>query len=351
MQALDVLDAPLRWETERQNRIHQEALELKKKQLRGNDARKDLPLAGNTGRANLNASADATLAEPGMAQQEWIDKVRQIPDMRSALIPMDDASDPAAWSKPFSLFKADIEPWLSFYRGYRESRLFLQDSHPGDDTQDASQLDFPVRALLGLKQASAKIILEPPVQINGLVEYHDLEGELSVCRDATLAKALFKVANEVHESHLRKAVDKGREMGNQLYDAMMGEGHANLVRAWEKVYRRKPTIDELHLMLTTGRVRQTGKRMQVPEPRGIVRQRIAPVARGAAPDDRDDAVVVSLIQSPRSDAVVAVSPAQTGKDASAVEAGSEPGRKRSILIHLVQALACCAALAALVFVL
>ncbi|HJV85892.1 MAG TPA: hypothetical protein VJ698_10485 [Noviherbaspirillum sp.] len=348
MQALDVLDTPLRWETERQNRIHQEALELKKKRAHSNDARKDIHLVGNAGRTGQDTSLSANTFDPAVVSPEWIDKVRQIPDMRSALIPMDEGVDPDAWSKPFSLCKADIEPWLSFYRGYRESRLFLQGRRAGGDAQDGSQFDFPVRALLELKQVSPKIILEPPVQINGLVEYHDLEGELSACRDAALAKALFKVANEVHESLLRKAVDKGREMGNLLYDAMMGEGHANLIRAWEKVYARKPTIDELHQMLTTGRVRQSAKRIQAPEPKAAAPQ--AAAAREVKHEDQEDAVVVSLLQPPQSKPSTALS-ADTDKEATAVKVGTAASRKRSILIHLLQALACCAALAALAFAL
>lgn len=348
MQALDVLnvlDSPLRWETERQNRIHQEALEQKKKQPRAVDARKDLHLVANTAQ-DKNTSAGITVP------QEWLDKVRNIPDMRSALIPLDEQAEGSEWSKPFSLCKADMEPWLSFYRGYRESRLFL--GNASADQLDASQLDFPVRALLELKQAGANIILQPPVQINGLVEYHDLEGELNACRDQVLAKALFKVANEVHQNHLRKAVERGRAMGNLLHDALMGEGHANLIRAWEKVYQRKPTVDELHQMLTTGRVRLSDKRPSAPQPKAIQSQaKVVPSRRDAAPDSEDDAIVVNVARArpnptalPPEEREKATAPAQI-QDQSPPQPA--PGKTRAILIHVLQATVCCAALAALVF--
>ncbi|WP_136414973.1 hypothetical protein [Herbaspirillum sp. ST 5-3] len=346
MQALDVLnvlDSPLRWETERQNRIHQEALEQKKKQPRTVDARKDLRLIANPAQ-DKNTSAAVTLP------QEWVDKVRNIPDMRSALIPLDEQTEGSEWSKPFSLCKADMEPWLSFYQGYRESRLFLENASA--DQQDASQLDFPVRALLELKQAGANIILQPPVQINGLVEYHDLEGELNACRDQVLAKALFKVANEVHQNHLRKAVERGRAMGNLLHDALMGDGHANLIRAWEKVYKRKPTIDELHQMLTTGRVRLSEKRQSAPEPKAIRSQeRMAPSRREAAPDPEDDAIVVNVARTRPNP--TALPPEEREKTAAPAQSQSQsqptPGKTRAILVHVLQATVCCAALAALVF--
>ncbi len=352
MQALDVLDNPLQWETERQNRIHQVAIEQKKKQMRADDARRERQLVGNTSEGKSPAfsvpSGAITHNAAGIADQ-WTDKVRHIPDMRLALIPLDEGSEGKEWSKPFSLFKADMEPWLSFYQGYRESRLFLEASssahaHAGDASSER-QLDFPVRALLELKKVSTKIILEPPVQINGLVEYHDLDGELSVCRDPALAKALFKVANEVHENHLRRAIESGRAMGNALHEALMGDGHVNLINSWEKVFSRKPTIDELHQMLTTGRVKiSTERRQQAPEPKTPAQHsRPTAISRDAMLTPRREPPPVKAAPQPEAD--IAVKPADV-QAKSAIESSPQHHRNKKILWRLLHAAIGCAALIA-----
>lgn len=267
MQALDLPKNALQWETERQNRIHQEAVEQKKKQMRQEDAHNSLQPAEKIIR-EVALSRTPPGSEAGRVQVQT-DVLRRIPDMRSALMPFDDVADGTVWSKPFSLLKANMEPWLSYYQGYKQSRLFL-DAASGDNfhtvERSESSVDFAVRALLELKRASTKIILAPPVQINGQVEYLELEAELRACRDPLQAGTLLKYATEAHDSHLRNAIEKGRNLGNLLYDALMGEGHVNLIKAWEKVFKRKPSVEELHLMLTTGRVKVTAQRKPpVPE--------------------------------------------------------------------------------------
>lgn len=251
MQTLDVIDSALQWETERQNRLHQQALELKKKQA-ADEARqmREAP-------ATMPAAAAAADAPTGFP-----DKVGRIPDMRSALIPLDEAGagDDGAWSKPFALTKADLEPWTSFLAGYNQSRLFLQPatgsaSAEAARAQDPSRLDYAVRALLALKRVPVRVLLEPPVQINRQVEYQDLEAELRASNGRLRHDTMLKLAMELHQKQLAKAVEAGRKLGDDLYEAMMGEGYGNLVRAWERAHGRKPSVEELHVMLSTGRVK------------------------------------------------------------------------------------------------
>lgn len=266
MHALDVVDNPLHWETERQNRIHQEAVEQRKK-LAGsasgsgtaprNVARNDA-MSGTTEAAHAADSGQRSfLGDADRLRYYWIDKVLRIPRIRSALIPLDETSEADSWSKPLSLKKADIEPFASFFRGYCRSRLFLEpvSLRAGQiDSSEALQLDFPVRALFELRGFDAKFIFDPPVQIDAQIEFHDLEDDLRECRDHARMRLLIEMAESMHDKQLEQAVARGREMGDALHDALMGEGHVNLIRAWERVHQRKPTIQELHLMLTTGRI-------------------------------------------------------------------------------------------------
>ncbi|MFC7514612.1 hypothetical protein ACFQUU_06310 [Herbaspirillum sp. GCM10030257] len=145
MQALDILDSSLQWETERLNRIHKEALELRKKQARDepirNETATDDPASPIIRAAQFSKAA---VVDAASLRSEWIDKVFRIPRMRSALIPLDEGKEGAEWSKPFSLLKADIEPLGSFFSGYRQSCLFM------DGGGAEPQLDFTVRALLDL---------------------------------------------------------------------------------------------------------------------------------------------------------------------------------------------------------
>jgi hypothetical protein len=297
MPAPNVPKSALQRETERQNRIHQEAIEKKKKQMRQEDGRTDSQFAGNippkgavskqragdrqeaenrtagiiptSGTGDLVGRVDGSVVETNGLTQEGTDRLRHIPDMRSALIPLTETSDSSEWSKPFSLSKADMEPWLSFYKGYKQSRLFLETASSQTslaEEENELSLDFAVRALLELKQVSTKVILEPPVQINGLVSYLDMQEELGASRDSLQAMALLKIANNAHEELLRKAFEKGRIIGNLLHDTLMGEGHVNLIKAWENKHNRKPTVAELHLMLTTGRLKPSPQRTaQMPE--------------------------------------------------------------------------------------
>src|SRR3982751_3011912 len=61
---------------------------------------------------------------------EWRDCVRTIPDIRSALLPLDPSETGIEWSKAFSLPKADLEPWVSFLKGYQASSLFTAATRP-----------------------------------------------------------------------------------------------------------------------------------------------------------------------------------------------------------------------------
>lgn len=212
-------DSILKRETERQRQLQQEArkaAEQKKTQLRMLDA------------------------------EESSARILSIPDIRSALIPLDESSEGAGWSKPFSLSKADLEPWLSFLRGYRQSRLFPDAGHNADGGNEA-QLDILIQAFLELKRLDLKILLDPAVQINRPVEYFDA-GAVSV-------KPSPGIGSNVNASQLAKAAAKGREMGNRLYDVLLGDGYANLIKAWEDVHQRKPTVNELHLLLSSGRTK------------------------------------------------------------------------------------------------
>lgn len=343
MQALDLRDNALQWETERQNRLHQSSVEQKKKQMRHDSPRRDTPNATATGR-------DAPIA-----LEEWLEKVNRIPDMRSALIPLEDGEDAEAWSKPFSLAKADMEPWLSFYKGYMQSRLFL--SSPGarnaDSTTDAALLDYPVRALLELKQAGANLISSPPVQINGQVEYFDIESDLRANPDPVRAMALLKSVGDIHDAQLRKAVEKGRELGNLLHGALMGDGHANLIHAWTKVYQRKPNVEELHLMLTAGRVKVSTERRppaaeskpSQPHPAADAgpARFVAVRQPKPAPKEQPNEPLRQPVQGPAPASEAIPEPA------TIIRPQAEPDRKHKIRLHLLQAALCCAALAAIAF--
>ena len=264
MHALELRNNDLQWETERQNRLLQSAAEHKKKQVRLDALQQK------------QAPAASVEGAPGIQLNEWVDKVAAIPDVRSALIPLD---EPDSWSKPFSLAKADMEPWFSYFKGYRQSRLFLNQAVHDSDNPDAASIDYPVRALLELKSADPRIITEPPVQINGQVEYFDTDGILTAGQDAGELRALLRAAVLAHDKQLKQAEEKGRAMGDALYEALMGEGHSNLIGAWEKVFQRKPNVDELHHLLTSGRVRVSAERKSA----AVAARKVAPEMPQAAP--------------------------------------------------------------------
>lgn len=341
MQALELRDDSLQWETERQNRIHQTAIEKKKKQVQQERVRGDAPYT------------EAAMGVAFFQMEEWLEKVNRIPDMRSALIPLEDGQEEQVWSKPFSLVKADMEPWLSFYKGYRQSRLFLESPRSREASADdpGAMLDYPVRALLELKQVGTTLISAPPVQINGQVEYFDLEGDLRANSEPMRMRALLKSAADIHESQVRRAVDKGREMGNRLHDALMGEGYANLIHAWTKVHNRKPTIDELHMMLTTGRVKMSSERRSPAfESRAVSSMPVADTFPSRAVAEKPREPRIPKEQPQRVEAPVQT-PVEEAE--SAIAFGREPeqaGNRRKIILHLVQALVCCVALAGVAFV-
>jgi len=333
MQALELRDNALQWETERQNRLLQSAAEQRKKQTRLEAVqRQQAPEAKPEG-------------APSIRLDEWVDKVNAIPDIRSALVPLDDED---GWSKPFSLAKADLEPWLSYFKGYRQSRLFLAHAVHDAANPDAASIDYPVRALLELRRADARIITEPPVQINGQVDYFDTEAALAAGNDPGEFRVLLRGAILNHDKQLKLAEEKGREMGDALHEALMGEGHANLIGAWEKVFKRKPNIDELHQMLTSGRVRVSAEKKQaITEPRAPVPEmpaaapvlRPSPEKRPAIPPPEPPLVSVPAVEDDDEEAVVTLS---TFKKKEA------PARK--FLWPAIHAAIGCAALAAYIFV-
>lgn len=340
MQALELRDNALQWETERQNRILQSAAEQKKKQMRLEAVqREQSPVAKPDGAGAIQLS-------------EWVDKVSTIPDIRSALIPLED--EEASWSKPFSLAKADMEPWLSFYRGYRQSRLFLN-AEPAE-----SSIDYPVRALLELKRAHTRLIIEPPVQINGQVEYFDTEAALSAGHDSGQFRAMLRGAILTHDKQLKLAEQKGRDMGDALHDALMGEGHANLIKAWERVYQRKPTVEELHQMLTAGRVKVSSERKPVSKPEANeVRQAMAEMIPSATllrqEPDRRMAHLVREIPVQLGSAPLAVADDDNdGEEAVVTLSSSRPKddqrNSRKYLWLFIHTIIGCAALAAYIFV-
>lgn len=256
-------------ETERQQRLQQEArkaLEQKKAQLRGVESHKrnmadEAPLQRPQQPVQSASTPSPRAAAPAEEASDSIDRLRSIPEIRSALIPVDIAVEGDQWSKPFLLSKADVEPWTSYLQGYYASRLF-----PGGGQLGQLKIDVAVQALLELKGVDPRYILEPAVQINQPAEFLDLAMELRSCRDRVQAKALTTVANDVHEAQLVKAIEKGRELGDHLYHALVGEGFSNLIRAWERVYKRKPTVNELHLMLANGSVRVMPDAPSAPPP-------------------------------------------------------------------------------------
>ncbi|HJW57079.1 MAG TPA: hypothetical protein VJ577_17580 [Burkholderiaceae bacterium] len=275
--------------------------------------------------------------------EKWTEKVRRIPDIRSGLIPLDKANEDSQWSKAFSLSKADMEPWLSFYKGYQESRLFSGREHGNGHGNLSgkleSSLDGEIRAILELKRISVKNILEPAVRINSQVEYLDLAAEIRGCSDPALASNLARIAGEVHETELAKAIDKGREMGNHLYQALTGSAHANLIMAWEKVYQRKPTQEEMHVMLTTGQVMSFADK----ECQGTVRKETPCQSRSDQQSKKTAANHDGLSDVwQESHRMQAGMTNEAGKEAPKEPAGS---RKWKIILHLGGILACCAVFA------
>lgn len=359
MHALDVVDNPLQWETERQNRILQEAAEQRKKLAPGAAGhapqRKDGAAVRKEAAAPNDGAQKSFIGDVDRLRDYWIDKVLRIPRIRSALIPLDDESEGELWSKPLSLRKADIEPFASFFRGYCRSRLFLEPvTLRGGQIEgsEALQLDFPVRALFELRGFNPALIFDPPVQIDAQIEFHDLEEDLRDCRDHARMRLLIETAENMHDKQLEQAVAKGREMGDALHDALMGEGHVNLIRAWERVHQRKPSIQELHLMLTTGRI-NVEQRQEATSPR----PRPAPVAE-ARPVETAPVKSIPVprrtfaSQAPAIPVEVDVPEQEAGALASGSEASSKDGkassssRTRQILLYLLHAAVGTAALAA-----
>lgn len=254
-------------ETERQQRLQQEArkaFEQKRAQLRGEPLKPEVwPMPSPAQRAPLPQQSVAAQ----VSANESINKLCSIPEIRSALIPLDEALEGEQWSKPFSLAKAEMEPWAAYLQGYYASRLFPL---PADSPSSQLSMDVAVQALLELKRIDPRFILEPVVQIDQPAEFLDLAAELQQCRDPAQARRLTAIANDVHEAQLVKAIEKGRELGDHLYHALLGEGFVNLIHAWERVYKRKPSVNELHHMLTNGCVRI------IPDAPSVARERLLP---------------------------------------------------------------------------
>ena len=285
---------------------------------------------------------------------EWRDCVRTIPDIRSALLPLNQSETGIEWSKAFSLPKADLEPWVSFLNGYQASSLFTAATRPvhtdPSSQQPALQLQFEVQAILELRGLAAQLILEPPVQISSPAEYLDLIAELEACRDQVHATELAKICNEVHASRLEQAVEKGREMGDRLYHALLGPDFINLAREWEKRYQRKPSVDEMYCMLTRGCVKVVAAKRPAPT------ERRAPQHQPTAGAPARQIVA----DRPRETIEAKAAPAQFNTDMTNRKAESvarqiaeetcKSNRKRKILLHLFHFAVCCAALATHAFV-
>lgn len=357
MHALDVVDNPLKWETERQNRIHQEAVEQRKQLAGARPAGRTQPTNDAVSRKMESAlPADVVqksfIGDVDRLRDYWIDKVLRIPRIRSALVPLDEATEGDKWSRPLSLKKAEIEPFASFFRGYRRSRLFLEpvSLRAGQvDGSEVLQLDFPVRALFELRGFDAKLIFDPPVQIDAQIEFHDLEEDLRDCRDHVRMRSLIEMAENMHDKQLDQAVVKGREMGDALHDALMGEGHVNLIRAWQRLHQRKPTVQELHLMLTTGRI-SVEQRQDAAPVSGMPRP--APMPEGRPTEAMPTRAVPALprVVVPQAAPIpVEVDVPEKEADAIAPANGakaSSSSRVRQVLLYLFHAAVGTAALAA-----
>lgn len=365
-------DNPLKWETARQNQIHQEAIEQKKKQGHSAGMHREnqfidrvvqtvastksylgsSPLTDNSASLPMHSGVDDGSLEE-LAQMPY--QVRRIPDMRSAWMPFDETERASEWSRPFSLPKADMEPWLSFFKGYKQSSLFIQNPSAGSGAggEDGLQLDFALRALLELRQLSAAVILEPPVQINSQVEYIDLAGAMDGCRDLAQAKSLAKVASSTHESQLRKAVERGLDIGNRLHDVLLGDGHSNLIRAWERVHQRKPTIEELHLMLTTGRLKVERRQPSMQEVRVMPRpEPVASVTRNQVSAEESTSLPQTDVPSSAVSGAAERDDLEGAADATKEEKTSlfqASPRKHSFLLYAFHVTACTAAIVAYVW--
>jgi hypothetical protein len=245
----------LQLETERQNRIYQEALELKRLQARTKETCDDQQPANED---SLEASTSMPLDHAADSPPSLSNVILSLPDLRIAFYRPDENGQ-TRWSKPFLLSKLDMEPWLSYFNGYRKSRLFLERSiaNGNDNADENSELhiDFAVRALFDLKRIDAIVILDPLVQISGHVEYVDLDEEVRTCRTSHMALSLAESGHKAHRKQLETAFAKGLQLGNELHEALLGEGLVHLIAAWENICGRKPTIEELHLMLTTRRIK------------------------------------------------------------------------------------------------
>jgi hypothetical protein len=191
-------------------------------------------------------------------------RVLSIPDLRSALIPLDEKDEGGNWSRAFYLGQADLEPWASFYEGYKQSVLFLQASpartaawNQDDEAPIAPinlQLQCEVQAILSLRKLDPQIIFAPVVQISRTAEYFDLLSELSIGDDPQYLHSLEKLSKDIHEKRLTEAQEQGRQMGERLYHNLLGLNYINLSKEWEKTHKRAPNVDEMHSMFSTGNI-------------------------------------------------------------------------------------------------
>lgn len=188
-------------------------------------------------------------------------RVLSIPDLRSALIPLDQTDEGGNWSRAFYLGQADLEPWTSFYEGYKQSVLFLQatpartaDWNRDDEAPLNLQLQCEVQAILSLRKLDPKIIFAPVVQISRTAEYFDLLSEISIGDDPQYLQSLDKISKEIHEKRLVQALEQGRRMGERLYHHLLGLNFINLSKEWENMHQRAPNVDEMHSMFSTGNI-------------------------------------------------------------------------------------------------
>ncbi|MDO8650718.1 MAG: hypothetical protein Q7R66_00815 [Undibacterium sp.] len=177
------------------------------------------------------------------------------------MIPLDEKEEGGNWSRAFYLGQADLEPWTSFYEGYKKSILFAQTTpthaavwNPDDEAQVNLQLQYEVQAILSLRKLDPKIIFAPVVQISRTAEYFDLISEISIGDDPQYLQSLDRISKEIHEKRLIQAVEQGRQMGERLYHNLLGENYINLSKEWENIHQRAPNVNEMHSMFSTGNI-------------------------------------------------------------------------------------------------
>ncbi|MFC7514611.1 hypothetical protein ACFQUU_06305 [Herbaspirillum sp. GCM10030257] len=196
------------------------------------------------------------------------------------------------------------------------------------------------------------------MQIDAQIDFHALEEELRDCRDHVRARNLIKFARNVHDKQLEQAVVRGREMGNALHDALMGEGHGNLIHAWTQKHKRKPTVQELHLLLKKEKITADNRRpAAVADPVmerstrpvvDMVREEVsvAPAAPWIEPASQVAQLKQTAPQSIQTRPSIVVSDTAIEGQSEAATKKAVPSRARQLLIYGLHAIICTTALIA-----